>query len=144
MKISEIQVSYYPNILNKIKITSSKILEEVLRGNWNPGSISLFEEFKAILLNNSNQTIGIVKLGEGNNKSTVIDFKRLFQVVLKTNAANIILAHNHPSGSLKPSQADIEITTKVKKGCDLLDVKLLDHVILTSESYYSFADNSII
>ena len=70
----------------------------------------------------------------------VINIKEIFQLVLKSNATNFLACHNHPSAELKPSLSDVKVTEKIKGGAELLDVKLLDHIILSSEGYYSFSD----
>ncbi len=99
------------------------------------------EEFKILLLNRANMVLGIASLFKGGVVGTVIDTKVIFQYALKANASQLILAHNHPSGNLKPSDADISITRKIKDGARQLNITLLDHIILTSDKrYYSFAE----
>lgn len=144
MIISEIQVSYYPTIKGKTKVSSSQDAFGILKFNWNVDIIQLQEEFKVLLLNRNNVVLGIYSLSTGTMSSTLVDSKLLFGVALKAGAHSIILAHNHPSGSCKPSSSDISITKKIKKGCELLDIKLLDHIILTSNSYYSFSDEALL
>ena len=95
-----------------------------------------------LLLNNSNEVLGIHTLSKGSTKGTVVDLKLLFAIALKSNATAIIIAHNHPSGTLKPSRSDLELTTKIKKSAELLDINLLDHLIMTKDEFYSFVDNN--
>ncbi len=87
---------------------------------------------------------GIYQLSSGGITGTVVDIRLLFAVVLKSISVGIILCHNHPSGKLKPSETDIQITRKIKNASEYLDIKLLDHLILTPDgSYFSFADNGL-
>ena len=86
--------------------------------------------------------LGIYPLSKGGVTGTVVDAKLVFSVALKCNASNLIIAHNHPSGNLKPSEADKSLTLKLKKAANLLDITLLDHLILSKEGYYSFQDES--
>ncbi|MCB4800382.1 JAB domain-containing protein, partial [Neotamlana laminarinivorans] len=84
----------------------------------------------------------IYPLSKGGVSGTVVDAKLVFSVALKCNASSIVIAHNHPSGNLKPSEADLRLTKKLKEAGNYLDVKVLDHIILSREGYYSFADES--
>ena len=93
-----------------------------------------------MLLNRSHKVLGICSLTMGNVSGTIADPKLVFVTALKSNASYVIIAHNHPSCSLKPSRADEELTRKMKEAGKFLDLPLLDHLIITSESYYSFAD----
>ena len=102
------------------------------------------EFFYVILLNNSNEVLGVSKISEGGITSTIVDIRLIFQQALKTHSTAIILGHNHPSGKTEPSTADKTITEKIKKGAEFLDIKLLDHVIVTSNNYLSFADENIL
>lgn len=102
------------------------------------------EEFWVLCLNNSNKIIYQFQLSKGGLTSTVVDVRMLFKTALEHLATAIILLHNHPSGQLKPSGADQQITKKIAQAGDHLEIKLLDHVIITKESYYSFADEGLI
>ena len=98
-----------------------------------------------MLLNNNNKVKGIYQLSKGGISGTLADLPILFAVVLKSLSVVIILTHNHPSGTLKVSEADRKITEKIKKAGELLDVKVLDHLIIVPDgNYYSFADNGIL
>lgn len=101
------------------------------------------ESFKVLLLNRNNEVIGIYTLSIGGISGTTVDNKILFAITLKCLASSIIIAHNHQSGNLKPSSADLAITKKIKAGAKLLDIKLLDHIILSSKGYFSFADEGL-
>tara|TARA_B100002049_G_C15916786_1_gene306334 strand:+ start:242 stop:676 length:435 start_codon:yes stop_codon:yes gene_type:complete len=93
------------------------------------------EGFYAILLTTNMQVLGIQKISEGGITGTVVDQRILFGAMLKANAVSAIIAHNHPSGNLKPSQADRELTEKIKKSGKILDLDILDHLIITTEDY---------
>lgn len=141
--IAEIQVSYSTNSRIRQQITTSYSAYEVLQSSWYSGRMELQEEFKVLLLNRANQVLGIYNLSKGGVSSTIVDLKLLFGVVLKANASNIVICHNHPSGKLAPSDADIEITNKIKEACKLLDVHFFDHIIISHLGYYSFAENKV-
>lgn len=102
------------------------------------------EEFWIILLNRGNIVLGQHLISKGGQAGTVADPKIIFKTALERNAASIILSHNHPSGNLKPSQADISLTRKLKEGALLLDISVLDHLIFTDKSYFSFADEGLL
>lgn len=140
--IQEIKVSYTSGNRDKVKITNSKDSYELLLSCWSQKIIELQEEFKVLLLNRNHQVLGIYPLSKGGVSGTVVDAKLVFSVALKCNASSIIIAHNHPSGNLKPSEADLRLTKKLKEAGNYLDVKVLDHIILSREGYYSFADES--
>ena len=112
--ISEIKIKYNPIKLENgnVKITNSDDAYNVFLDNWNEDTIQLQEEFKVMLLNNSNEVLGIYEMTRGGMTSTIVDIKLLFSVVLKSCATAIITVHNHPSGKLKPSNGDISIYKK--------------------------------
>lgn len=144
MEIAEVSVSYSNNNKEKLKINNSKDSYNVLIACWNQHIIELQEEFKVLLLNRNNQVIGIYPLSRGGVAGTIVDPKLVFSVALKCNASNIIIAHNHPSGNLTPSEADKRITKKLKKAGEHLDITVLDHIIMTKEDFYSFNDNGLL
>lgn len=141
-KIAEIKVSYSTYVMpsERVKISSSADIHRILRENWDHDTIEFHEEFKIILLNRANHVLGIYNLSKGGVAGTVADPKNIFSIALKTVSSGIILAHNHPSGNLAPSEADRALTRKIKEGGKILDIAVLDHIIYTVESYYSFAD----
>ena len=146
-KVNEIQISYKERITSPFwhKISSSKDASELLYDHWNKNTIEVHESFKIMLLNNSNKVKGIYQLSQGGITGTMIDLRILFAVVLKTLSVAIILTHNHPSGKLQASEADIRLTEKIKKAAELFDVKVLDHLIIAPNGeYYSFSDNGIL
>ncbi len=142
-KISEIKVSYSTPKNDKIKISNSDDSYKIILACWSKHTIELQEEFKILLLNNSNKVLGIHSCSKGSVTGTIVDAKLIFSVAIKCNASAIILAHNHPSGSLEPSQSDKRLTNKLKKAGDYLDVKVLDHLIITRDGYFSFADKGL-
>lgn len=140
-EVAEIRVSYSTNNELKEKITSSIKAFEILLEFWSKDTIELQEEFKVILLNNSNEVLGIYPMSKGGITGCIVDVRLIFAVALKCNATGIILAHNHPSGKLKPSLQDITITKKIKSASLILDIQLLDHLIITKNGFYSLSDN---
>jgi DNA repair protein RadC len=108
------------------------------------GKIELLEEFKMILLNRNNRVLGMINISQGGMSGTVADPKLIFVAALKAAASYIILAHNHPSGNLKPSTEDIRLTKKLVDGGKLLDLLVGDHLIITNEGFYSFCDEGLI
>ncbi|CAN5474665.1 JAB domain-containing protein [soil metagenome] len=139
--LAEIKVNYQ----SKVKfsempfISSSKDAEKLLRSMWSD-SMEFKEEFYILILNRANRVKGYYKVSEGGTAGTVVDPKIVFSVALKCQASGIILAHNHPSGNSQPSESDRQLTKKIKEGGKLLEIQILDHIIITAESYYSFAD----
>ncbi len=144
--IAEIQISYSHKTLKKfrIKIKNSDDAYKSFINYWSEDLIELQEEFKVLLLNNSNEVLGVHSLSKGSSKGTVVDLKLLFAIALKSCATAIIVAHNHPSGNSTPSQSDKDLTIKIKKSGELLDIKLLDHLIVTKEGFCSFSDKGFI
>lgn len=102
------------------------------------------EEFWIIYLNNSNKVIQKNQLSKGGITGTLVDVRLVMKMAIEVGAVGLILAHNHPSGSLKPSEADKQITQKLKLAADSLDIKVIDHLIITEKAYFSFADESLI
>ncbi|NQV77548.1 MAG: JAB domain-containing protein [Lutibacter sp.] len=142
--IKEIKLSYSTNGTENIKITDSKSAYEILFDNWNLDTIQLQEEFKVLLLNQANIVLGIYNLSKGGVSGTVVDVKLLLASAIKANASSIIIAHNHPSGNLKPSENDNRLTKKIKEACKLVDLSLLDHLIVTKDGFFSYSDSGII
>jgi len=126
----------------RAKITDSKSAAEYAR-QFYQDDIALYESFFIILLNRANITTGFVKISQGGICGTVVDPVIVAKYVIESLSKNVILVHNHPSGSLNPSTQDKNITTKIKKGLELFDCSVLDHIILTEGEYFSFSDNAI-
>ncbi len=123
------------------KITSSKSGYEILKPII---AELLHEEFWILYLNNSNNVVYKSQLSKGGMTGTVVDVRIIFKMALEYNATAIILAHNHPSGKLYPSEADKQITRKLKQAGENLDINVLDHLIITESGYYSFADEGVL
>jgi DNA repair protein RadC len=126
-------------IKKKIQIKSSSDAYDILFPTLSDLN---HEEFWVLLLNRNNRIIKKVKISSGGVSGTVVDHKMIFKSAIEVLASSIILCHNHPSGNLKPSNADIEITQTLKKAGEFLDIKVLDHLIISEEGYFSFADES--
>lgn len=145
-QVAEINVSYRPKFRasDRPKVSSSKEVFDILFDNWDLDKIELQEQFKILLLNRTNKVIGIYEVSCGGISGTLADPKLIFGTALKCCASGIVLAHNHPSGNLRPSQEDITLTRKLKTAAGFLDIDLHDHLILTVEGYYSFADEGML
>ncbi len=143
LKIAEIKVSYSTNKRPKTSITGSDSAHKLLLSCWDKSIIEFQEEFKVLLLNRSNKVLGVYPLSKGGVSGTFVDPKLVFSVALKCNASALIFAHNHPSGNLSPSENDKGLTKKLISAGRFLDMKVLDHLIITTEGYYSFADEGI-
>lgn len=122
------------------KVTSSKVIFEIMQPII--GELT-HEEFWIIYLNNSNKVISKSQLSKGGITGTLVDVRIVFKTALEMGATALILCHNHPSGTLVPSEADKQITRKLKLAGESLEIKVLDHLIVTEASYYSFADEGI-
>lgn len=127
--------------LERKKITSSNSVFEYVQPII--GELP-HEEFWILYLNNSNKIIKSAQLSKGGITGTIVDVRLAFKEALQLGAVGIILAHNHPSGTLKPSQADIQLTKKLKLAGESLDIKVLDHLIITEKAYFSFADENML
>lgn len=127
--------------LEKKKITSSNSVFELMQPII--GELP-HEEFWIVYLNNSNKVLQKALLSKGGITGTLVDVRLVLKTALQLGAVGIILAHNHPSGTLRPSQADKQITQKLKIAGESLDIKVLDHLIITEKAYFSFADESLL
>lgn len=147
LALQEMEIHYTPrwDIPPKNQITSSSAASSVLYGIFNKVSISFQEECIVMYLNKGNFPLGIQKLSRGGISGTVVDIRLILGTALTSLATGIIIAHNHPSGNIKPSQSDMEITKKLSQGCKLLDIELLDHLIFSPDGkYHSFADEGFL
>jgi DNA repair protein RadC len=144
--ISEVELVYK----SKVKTSQRPLLKkaedvaEFLKNSWDENKIDLLEQFKVIFLNRSHRVMGIYTVSSGGVSGTVADPKLIFIAALKMNACTIIISHNHPSGNLTPSEPDKRLTQKIKDGASILDICLLDHIIITSEGYFSFANEGLL
>lgn len=144
--VAEIKVSYQPKYkaCERPKISQSKDAYDVLISNWDQDKLQLCEQCYVLLLNRANNVIGMREISSGGFGMTVVDPKMVFSIALKGCASGLVLAHSHPSGNLKPSQADLTITRKLVEAGRLLDLEVLDHLIITSNGYYSFGDEGLL
>jgi DNA repair protein RadC len=145
-RVAEVELLYKTKVKasERPQITTSKDAADVLRGLWDENKIEFVEQFKVLLLNRSNKVLGVVDMSSGGITGTVADPRLVLLAAIKGNAVGILISHNHPSGNFKPSNADEELTQKIKNAGKFLDIKLLDHIIITSEGYYSFADEGLL
>ncbi len=131
------------NDFERKKITGSKEAEEYIRNFYND-DILIYESFFILLLDRENKVIGYSKISQGGVCGTVVDVKIILKYVIDSLASGVIITHNHPSGNTKPSEQDKAITSKIKEALKIIDSVLLDHLIITEKSYYSFSDNGLI
>ena len=145
-KVAEISVSYRPAVANKPIVVSALDAYVLFKPFFDEGTINLQESFMVMYLNRMNRVLGVFPLSVGGITGTVVDIRLIFSIALATASTSIILAHNHPSGNMKSSKADIELTRRIKEGANLMDLKLLDHLIISPAEgeYYSFADEGIL
>ena len=129
------------NPLELVKVTSSKVIYQEMYPII--GELA-HEEFWVVYLNNANKIIFKAQLSKGGITGTVVDVRLVFKIALEQNAVAIVLAHNHPSGKLQASEADIQVTKRIKNAGLQLDISVLDHIIVTEHSYFSFADEGIL
>ena len=127
--------------LKRVKITASSVVFENMREVMEDLP---HEEFWVLLLNRGNQILERVNISKGGVSQTVVDSKIVFKMAIDKLASSIILCHNHPSGNLKPSDADIQLTKKLKEAGRILDLPILDHLIFADNTYFSFADEGLL
>jgi DNA repair protein RadC len=142
--VNEIKLSYSIKGNCERSITSSRDAVDIFREHFDADEIDYRESFFALYLNQANKVLGIKKISECGISSTLVDVRIVMQAALLCNASGMIVAHNHPSGNLKPSTCDIKMTAQIKEAAKILSMNLLDHVILTSDAHYSFADDGMI
>lgn len=138
--IDTYQIKKVASDIPKAKILSSKDAYEYIRQFYHD-DIEIYESFYILLLNRVNNTIGYVKISQGGVTGTVVDIKIIMKYVIDSFAHGLILAHNHPSQSTNPSKQDIDLTKRIKQALSFVETTLLDHIILSKDNHYSFADN---
>jgi len=146
MNVAEIFVSYYPTTppKNRTLVKSSRTVYDMIHEIWNMDQIDYREEFMVLYLDRKHGIIGHHLHSTGSDVATIVSVKQLIAIALKVNACALILMHNHPSGQLCPSENDRALTKEVKEAAKFFDISLLDHLIVTSDGYYSFADEGIL
>ena len=142
--VSEIEISYSPKYLgfSKPKIKCSQDIYEILKELFDVNALTIKEECIALFLNKNNRIIGSYRVSSGGITSTVVDIRLILSIALKSLSCGLILAHTHPSGNLQPSRNDIDLTHNLREAGKMMDIRLLDHLIISSEGYYSIADNA--
>ncbi|MGY4536260.1 DNA repair protein RadC [Mucilaginibacter sp. UYNi724] len=141
-KVAEIELVYKQNgsTSQRPKVTKGEEAYNILLSHWDETKLDLLEQSKILLLNRANRVLGICEMSSGGIAGTVVDPRLIFVTALKANACAIILAHNHPSGNLMPSTEDKKMTNRLMDAGKLLEIEVLDHIIVTSGGYYSFAE----
>ena len=140
-QLAEIEVSYSHRVpaRERFKITNSKDAYSVACLFW--PEFNIVEYFYAIYLNQNSQVLGFHQVSKGGITSCPVDVQMIVAIGLKSLSRSIICVHNHPSGNLEPSHSDLQVTRKIKEACTMVDLKLLDHLVVTAESFHSLADN---
>lgn len=146
--VSEIEIIYRKKKTCKVSerpiIVTSQDAYKICLHYWNLDKIELLEEFKVLFLNRANRVLQILEVSQGGLTGTVADPRIILAAAVKVAACSMVLVHNHPSGSTKPSKADEELTSKIRTAASYFDIKVLDHLIITSETYLSFADEGLV
>lgn len=145
--VAEVSLTYKSKVpaSQRPKITCSRDAYRLFKDSWDQeNNIEYVEEFKILLLNRSNSVLGILPISKGGISGTVTDIRIILQAAIIANASGLICCHNHPSSSLNPSESDTKITKKIKEAGNIMDIQLLDHLIITAEDYYSFADSGLL
>jgi DNA repair protein RadC len=137
----ELSCRFQNQVTNKVKITQSQIAFETVKGSFQDLK---HEEFHVIYLNNSNVVLAHKCISSGGLTATIADGRIIFKEAIMLNSTALILAHNHPSGNVKPSDADIHLTKNLKEFGKCVDISVLDHIIVADNSYFSFIDNGLI
>lgn len=140
--IAEIEISYKPSIkVSRLPVVyASQDAYHFFLETWDKTKLEFVEQGRLMLLNHANRVLGICTISTGSNTQTVVDKKLILGIALKANVSKIIIAHNHPSGLLRPSMQDRTLTEALLKACVVMDIEFADHLIITTEDYYSFAD----
>ena len=145
-KVSEVKLSYKTKTtqLERVKADSPADCYKVLLNSWDKGQLEHKESFKVLLLNQSNDVLGIYTVAEGGISETIVDVRVVLQAAILANATSIVLAHNHPSGNLTPGLSDHYITEKIKEAARLLSISVYDHIIVGRNGYFSFAERKVL
>ena len=142
-KLPRLELKYIPTNVDKVKVSSSRDAYNYLLPLYNADTLEYSEEFVVLFLNKANNTLGYMVM-EGTTSSCLICVQRLFTEALLCGAHAMILSHNHPSGRLIPSEADKKLTSEIQIVANVLKIDILDHLIITNQSYLSLADEDII
>lgn len=142
--LPELVLSYKTGEEKRFKISSSKDAYKGLKELYDIGLIEYCESAIVVYLNRANNTLGWKMISQGGISGTIMDIKIIYATALQCGASSIIVSHNHPSGNLIPSTADKNITKQIIDAGKILDIKMLDHLIITKDGYFSFADEGLI
>lgn len=142
--LAEVKPKYVVTERRRVKIQSARDAYNALIHHFDHDTISYQEQVVVLYLNRANNTVGVQKLSTGSIAGCLIDGKIIFAMALQTGASGIIIAHNHPSNSLAPSQADINITNKLKNFGEFIDITIHDHLIITDDGFHSFKESGLI
>lgn len=144
--VAEVELVYKSKVKpsERPQITSSLDAYNVIKLLWDDDKLDLCEQFKVLFMNRANKILCLYNLSSGGITGTVADPRLIYAAALRINAVSLILCHNHPSGSLKPSIADIDLTRKIKLAGSYFDMSVFDHLIITSETYFSFNDEGLL
>lgn len=141
-EVAEVQLKYKPKTLSETVRSSSEINRLLKERVFDEDTIGYREYFKILLFNQANRLIGYSTISEGGLNYATVDIRVIMQTALVSNAVSIVIAHNHPSGTISPSSQDDGLTRKIKSACEIMGIRLLDHIIVTPyEGYYSYCDH---
>jgi DNA repair protein RadC len=145
-KVAEVELVYKTKVKASERplIKTSNDCYETLLKVWDENKMEMQEEFKVLLINQASRVTGVYEASAGGITGTVADPRLILATAIKGLAVSIVLAHNHPSGNLKPSLADEQLTAKIKTAASFHDIRVLDHIIVTTDAYYSFADEGLL
>ncbi|HEY0655576.1 MAG TPA: JAB domain-containing protein [Chryseosolibacter sp.] len=145
-QVAEVELSYRAKVNPTLrpKVTCAQEASDVFRQCWDDSKIDFIEQFHVLLLNRAKHVLGIYRASTGTTAGCAVDARSVFIAALKANASAVILAHNHPSGNLTPSKADTDLTRRLSDAGKIIDIEVVDHIILTRDGYYSFAEQGAI
>lgn len=146
LNVCEVKLTYQSKIKasDRYHISKSEDVYEVLKNCYDEDTLQYRETFKILLINQANKVLGVSNISEGGITETGADIRLILQAALLGNATAIILSHNHPSGNIFPSSIDKTLTSRIIKAAELMNIRVLDHIIITSDTYYSFADEGML
>jgi len=142
--VAELKVSLCQYTPPRVTIKSDRDAANVLFCNWDKELIKIQEQMACLFLNSKNEVIGFRNIGTGKSHSVTFDFNLMMTCAILCRARSIIIAHNHPDGGLKPSNTDVKLTRRVMDLLEFFEIDLLDHIILSSEGYFSFSDQELV
>ena len=146
LKVCEVKLTYQSKIKasERYHISTSEDAYKVLKGCYDESTLQYRETFKILLINQASKVLGVSNISEGGITETGADVRLILQAALLGNATGIILSHNHPSGNIFPSAIDKALTSRIIKAAELVNIRVLDHIIITSDTFYSFSDEGML